>query len=328
MFSKSLTATCLLLITLLPLLGHAEEEKALQLTQTIVLPGVDDRLDHMAIDLAGRRLFVAALGNDTVEVVDLTTGTVGRVAGFEEPQGILYLNKSNRLFVTNGGNGRCDVLDGETLGPLEPLPLDGDADNIRYDGERVLYIGHGDGALAAIDAESQKMIGDIKLDAHPESFQLEQNGPKVFINVPNAAQIVVVDRNQQKIIATWPLTEGRANFPMALDEAHGRLLVGVRAPAKLLVLDTASGKTVTALDINADPDDIFYDAKSGRIYISCGEGFIDVITQRDADHYEMTEKVPTAAGARTSLWVPEWGQLFVAVPQGGEEASIRVFTSH
>src|SRR5262249_8249301 len=150
--------------------------------------------------------------------------------------------------------------------------------------------------------------------------------PRIYVNVPNANQIAVVDTNKRSVIATWPVGQFRANFPMALDESKHRLFVGTRNPAKLVVLDTESGKQVTALDHSADTDDVCFDQENKRIYVSAGDGHIDVIGQSDADHYQSIAKINTAAGARTSLFVPDMHRLFLAVPHRGEqEAAIRVY---
>jgi hypothetical protein len=202
-----------------------------------------------------------------------------------------------------------------------------DADNARYDAvQNRIYVGYGSGALAVLIAEKLTKVGDIALSGHPESFQLEHSGNRIFVNVPSSGHIAVVDREKQAVIATWPLTDAKSNFPMALDEADHRLFVGCRKPTKLLVLDTETGKTVATLDCVGDTDDVFYDAGARRIYVSGGAGAINVIGQSDADHYSEIAKVQTASGARTSFFAADAGTLFLAVPhRGGQVAEIRVY---
>jgi hypothetical protein len=181
-------------------------------------------------------------------------------------------------------------------------------------------------AIAAIDARTARETKTISLPGHPESFQLENKGNRIFVNVPDASQIAVIDRSKGEIAATWRLGEFKANFPMALDEANGRLFIGCRSPARLLVFDCSSGKKVNDLSISGDTDDLFYDAARKRLYVSCGEGFIDVIEQRDADHYQTGERIRTAEGARTSFFSTDLSELFLAVPvRGNRTAEIRVF---
>jgi DNA-binding beta-propeller fold protein YncE len=306
--------------------AFAQEAAPLRLMQTIPLPNVVGRIDHLAVDLKGQRLFVAALGNNTVEVVDLRSGTwIRSLTGFQEPQGVAFIAGLGKLFVSNGGTGAVNIFGGESLQPLGVVKFPDDADNVRYDASTAqLYVGYGDGTLGILDAKDGKQLGDVKLAAHPESFQAETAGTRIFVNVPNANQIAVVDRTARRVVTTWPLTDTRANFPMDLDEASHRLFVGFRQPAKLLVFDTESGKVVASLDCAGDADDLFYDRERKQIYLSGGDGFVDVFAQRDADHYVLNTKLPTAVGARTSLWVPAIRRLYLAVPpRGAQGAEVR-----
>ena len=317
----------LLLACLSVLRAGAQTSAALKLVQTIPLPGVEGRIDHLTADAAGHRLFVAALGNDTVEVVDFETGKrLHTIAGCSEPQGLVYLPKRDELFVANGGSGEVKIYDAGNFQPVKTIGSLPDADNVRYDAaNNKVYVGFGDGALAVLDAAGN-LAGKIQLDAHPESFQIEQGGDRIFVNVPEARAIAVVDRARQTVASTWPEKSPHSNFPMALDETDHRLFVGCRSPARLLVLDANNGKTVATLEIPGDTDDVFYDAARKRIYVSGGEGFVGVISQKDADSYTELERIPTAPGARTSLFIPEANLLCVAAPHRGDRpAEIRVF---
>jgi YVTN family beta-propeller protein len=305
----------------------AEQNSPLRAVQTIPLSGVEGRIDHLAFDLKGQRLFVAALGNNTVEVIDLRSGKrVRTITGLREPQGVGFIPESNQLFVANAKGGACDIFDAASFKRVKSVKFSDDADNVRYDAAAGhVYVGYGDGALGAIDAASGERRGDIKLDGHPESFQLEKSGPRIFVNIPTAQKITVVDRAKAAVVASWKV-EARDNFPMALDEEHHRLFVAARKPANLLVFDTESGRVAATLDAPGDADDVFYDAAKRRIYISGGEGAIGVFQQKDADHYEAIGKIATAAGARTSLFVPELRRLYIAVPhRGSQGAEIRVY---
>jgi YVTN family beta-propeller protein len=309
--------------------GPGQSSNPLTQVQTIPLDGVEGRIDHFGLDAKGRRLFVVALGNDTVEVIDLVTGKVTQhISKLRTPQGIGFAPESNRLAVANDQDGSCRLYDGTSLQQTATVDLKDDADNVRYDNvSRRFWVGYGDGGLAAIDAESGKQVADVKLHAHPESFQLETRGKRIFVNVPNAGYVAVVDRETATVIEKFPLKDAAANFPMALDEADHRLFVGCRKPAKLLVLDMETGKTVATLDIVGDTDDLFYDATNKRIYVSGGEGGVTVISQTTADTYNVAGQVTTAPGARTSFFVPEARMLYVAVPhRGGQKAELRVFT--
>ena len=294
-----------------------------ELVQTIPMPKVEGRIDHLAYDAGSGRLSVAALGNNSVEVIDLAQGKViHRIAGLEEPQGLLALD--GRIVVASGGDGSCRIYDGD-FKLARTVGCKSDADNVRLDaGAKRVYVGYGDGGLAVVDPEKGAKVGEIPLDAHPESFQLEAKGPRIFVNVPKVGHIAVVDREKRAVTATWKLSAG-ANFPMALDEEGGRLFIGCRHPAKLLVIDTASGKEVAAVECSGDADDVFYDAASKRVFVSCGAGFLDVFDVSGAAP-RRTVKVATAGGARTCLYVAELGKIFLAVPhRGGQQAEIRVY---
>ena len=281
----------------------------------IAMPGVKGRIDHFGVDTKRHRLFVAALGNDTLEVLD--TGARKRersLDGFGEPQGIVHVAETNRVFIANGSSNRVDILDAESLVLLGHVNGLEDADNLRYDAlARKVYVGYGSGALKVLDATTGASAGDIPLPGHPESFQLEKKGARIFVNVPTAGRISVVDRAKQAVVASWSVPAA-ANFPMALDEAGRRLFVGTRAPALLLVYDIDSGRLVTKLPIGGDSDDLFYSPMRKRVYVVCGEGRIDVLRQDDPDHYSSEGSVTTAPRSRTGLLVPEDDTLYVAAP--------------
>jgi YVTN family beta-propeller protein len=324
-----LLAPLFLLSLCLTLTGRSQESNSLRFTKTVPLPGVKGRFDHFAIDANGHRLFVAALGNNTVEVIDTSVGKhLKSIAGQRKPTGVAYIPQPRRLFIANGDDGTLKVFDGETYQVVKTINGLDDADNVRYDAkEDRLYVGYGDGAVAIVDPKKLELIGSIKLKAHPESFQLENNGSRIFVNVPDAKQIAIIDREKRAVIATWPMERFRANFPMALDESNHRLFVGCRQPARVVVFDTQNGKPITDFAISGDTDDLFYDAKLQRLYISCGEGFMDVVEKLGAKSEPSVAKFPTRAGARTSFFSPDLNEFYLAVPQRGTDAAeIRIFT--
>lgn len=305
----------------------AQAPDSIELAQTITLEGVRGRIDHLDIDAGGARLFVAALGNDTVELVDLSTGKrSATLRSLEEPQGVAYAARTGRLFVANGRGGRLAVYSGNPLRPVGEIKGLEDADNVRYDGAAdKLYVGYAH-ALATIDPGNLRLEQRVDFAGHPESFQLEKNGPRVFVNVPEAREIAVIDRTTGRQVARWKLADASANFPMALDDAHQRLFVATRRPAGLSVFDTATGKRIATLPIGGDADDLFYDPGRHRLYVICGEGTLDVILQDDPDHYRVGGRLRTAPGARTGLYVAARNALYVAVPaRGGSPAEIRVY---
>ena len=308
-------------------LAWAQAAQPLRLEKTIELPDVQGRIDHMAIDVKGERLFVSALGNNTLEVIDLKAGKRAKTIGqLKEPQGVLYVPATDRLYVANGNDGSVRIFDASSYVPLKTLDYGDDADNLRYDSaHKRIYVGYGSGALGEIGSDGNK-AADIKLDAHPESFQLETDSPRIYVNLPNSRKVAVIDREKHTILAMWKTDMAFDNYPMALDESDRRLFVVTRKPARLLVFDTTTGTIVQTLPAVGDCDDVFYDKTRKRIYASGGDGGISIFQQVDSDHYKESARIPTVKGARTSFFSAELDQLFLAVRrQGAQSAAIEVF---
>src|SRR5437660_1169397 len=318
--------------TLLMILGcavvsWAQARQPLRMEKSIEMPDVQGRIDHLSIDVKGQRLFVSALGNNTLEVIDVKSGKrVKTISSLKEPQGVLYVAESDRIYVANGDDGSVRIFDGSSYAPLKRLDYGDDADNVRYDaGRKRVYVGYGSGGLGEIDDEGNK-VTDIKLDAHPESFQLEKDSPRMYVNLPKSRKVAVVDREKHTILATWKTDMAFANYPMALNESEHRLFVVTRMPARLLVFDTSTGKVVQKLPAVGDCDDVFYDKSRKRIYASGGDGAISVFQEQDADHYAESARITTNTGARTSFFSPDLDRLFLAVRrQGSQSAAIKVF---
>jgi DNA-binding beta-propeller fold protein YncE len=322
--SELVLALALVTLALAPL----EAQQPLVLTQTIELPRVEGRIDHLAFDGATQRLYVAALGNNTVEVLDVAAGKHLRsLQGLHEPQGIAVASDLKIVGVANGAGEGLQLLSADDFRSGSMVRLGDDSDNVRYDASaKRLYVGFGNGALASIDPTDGKVLGQVKLPGHPESFQLERSGSRVFVNVPTSNQIVVLDRNAMKVLAAWPVSTATSNFPMALDEANHRLFIGCRGPAKTLVFDTTTGKQIASFDIVSDTDDLFYDAAKKRLYVSGGGGFVDVVQDDGENRFSRVGHIATAAGARTSLFVADQSRLYLAVPhRGNQRAEVRVY---
>ena len=302
--------------------GFAAEPAPLTIEAKIPLGAVRGRIDHLAVDLARKRLFVAELGNHSVAVVDLDRRLVVRmITGLDEPQGVGYVASIDTLYVANAGDGSVRLFAGADLSPAGRIDLDSNADNVRVDNDanRVI-VGHGSGGLAIIDAASRTKIGDIALRAHPEGFQFDTQSKRAFINLPDARAIGVADLAAGKIVATIPLDAAWANFPMALDRPRDVGLVVTRSPPKLWTFGLSDSALRRSVDTCGDADDVFVDTKRDRVYVSCGAGFVDVFVPADA-RYRKVGHMLTAPGARTSLFVPELDRLFLAVRAEGNEAA-------
>jgi YVTN family beta-propeller protein len=297
------------------------QEPALVPDGTIALPDTAGRIDHLAVDLGRRHLFVAELGNGTVDIVDLATRKViHRISGLKEPQGIGYEPKSDLVAVASGGDGTVRIYSAGDFKPNGVVRLGDDADNVRVDPRNGhIVVGYGDGALAVIDPVKSVTLGEIKLPEHPESFRL--SGGRVFVNVPNARQIVVADLDAEKIVSVWKQDVLHSNFPMMQDD-NGHVAVVFRSPARLVLLDAGTGNQGAAVDTCGDADDLSFDRVRKRYYVSCGAGVVDAF---GAD-LKPLGRIPTRSGARTSLFVPELDRLFLAERASmlGNEAVVAV----
>jgi DNA-binding beta-propeller fold protein YncE len=310
-----------------PAVAQAAVQQPLVLERTVPLDDVSGRIDHMAIDLGRSRLVVAELGNGTVEVIDLRTDKiVHRIAGLKSPQGVGYAPKQDVIIVASAGDGIVRLFRAGDFASVGVIRIGDDADNVRIDprtGRTV--VGFGSGGLAILDPATAAMIGRIPLSAHPEGFQLSPSDARIFVNVPDAHEIAVVDTTAGKQVATWKVPGLGSNFPMAIDESSATLATVFRRPPRLVLLNLSSGAAVANLETCGDADDVFFDAKRQRVYVSCGEGSVDVFEHAPAAPRHLAQ-VQTSSGARTSLFVPELDRLFVAARAGllGSRASILV----
>ena len=312
----------------------AASQRPLVLSGSVPLEGVKGRFDHFAFGQG--RVFVSALGNNTVEVINVFGGIVEHtITGVPNPQGVAFSPETHKLFVASA-KGKVYIYEAGSFDLISSVDFEGGADNLRYDAaNKRIYVACGDdeknAAIATIDATTnQRLDEEYKLGGEPESFQLESSGPNIYVNIPELKQIAVINRNTKEI-TRWPLTGLRLNFPMALDEVDHRLFVGIREPARLAVFDTTSGHLIVALPSAEDTDDLYYDAEHKRVYVPGGEGVIDVFQMNDPDHYRLLAKIPTSLGGRTAGYFGRQGKgmhrFFLAVPaRGGQSAELRIFT--
>jgi DNA-binding beta-propeller fold protein YncE len=302
----------------------------LELVQTIALKGKPGGLDHLAIDAKRQRLFVANKANNTLDVVDLKGGKLL----LQKPnqtaiQGIAYAPPDRDLvFVGLGSNGLCNVFEGEKYTIRKTIKFKDDADNVRYDPRtQRVYVAHAEKSLGVIDAKTFALKADIKLPGQAEAFQIETKRPRIYLNTPDPSLVVVIDTEKNEVVTTYPVKKAGGGHPLALDEDNHRVFVGCRKEPMIVILDSETGKEVAGVPIPGDVDDLFLDAGRKRLYASCGEGFLVVLKQVDADRVEPLEKIPTAKGAKTCLYVPQTGRLYLAVPgqEGKAGPEVRVY---
>ncbi|MGI8583919.1 MAG: YncE family protein [Chitinophagaceae bacterium] len=300
---------------------------ALQLQKSIQLPNVIGGFDLMAVDVKGQRLFVSAEDNHTVEVINLQTGKpLISLPEFNEPKWIVYLPQGNRIFVSTGGDGKVTELNGNTYKVVHTYSFKEACNNLRFDSstnQLLVGVGKTFGSLGIIDVKQNKIVGEIPLSGYLKQFEID--GDSVYINLPDKNTVEVVSLSSAKPIANWAVTEAKRNVPMALDRIHQRLFVACE-PGKFIIYSTKTGKSIQSLNISKDADGIYYDSKRNQIYISCGEGNIEVIKQKDADQYNLIQSAGTVKGAGTSLFSPQLDKYILAVPQSTNQiAEIRVY---
>jgi DNA-binding beta-propeller fold protein YncE len=317
---------------------NAQEKDPLRLVQTIPMPNVKGRIDHMDVDVKDKRLFVAGLENGSVEVIDLGAGKWSRsIPGFKKTQGIAYIPSLNKLFVASGDDGMLRVFRGDSLELLDSIKLELGPNRVAYDPHKsILYVGYGGkdagkdyGEIGVIDAKTDKHVGDIKVDAHPSEILLDTSGKTLYVFVSASSKIQVVDTQKREVVSTWPVSSQR-NGDGALDEKSHRLLIATRTPPQMIAMDSNRGKEVAALPAVEGMDGVYFNAAQKRVYVSGGRdndvGYVFVYQQKDADHYEVIGKIPTRSGAGTSFWSPELNRFYVGAPaHDNEEAAILVF---
>jgi DNA-binding beta-propeller fold protein YncE len=316
----------------------AQEKLPLRLVRTIPMPNVKGRIDHMDVDVQGKRLFVAGLENGSLEVVDLGAGKWSKsIAGFKKTQGVAYVPSLNKVFVASGDDAMLRVFRGDSLELIDSVKLEPGPNRVTYDPHTsVLYVGYGGkdagkdyGEVGIIDAKTDKHVGDIKVDAHPAELLLDSSGKTLYVFVSASSKVQVADTQKRQVVSTWPVSSQR-NGDGAFDEKNHRLFIGTRTPPKMIAMDANTGKEVASLPTVEGMDGVYFNAAQKRVYVSGGRdndvGSVFVYQQKDADHYELIGKIPTRSGAGTSFWSPELNRFYVGAPaHDNEEAAILVF---
>jgi DNA-binding beta-propeller fold protein YncE len=333
---KQQRLVCVAALAILVVSGHAQEKSKappLRLVKSVALPKGFSHFDHFGADAKGNRLFATFEDHNTVEVFDLTTGkNIRSIPGFNVPHNVLYLPDLNEVVITDGA-GAFTLLRGDSLERIHTTKLAVNADFVVYDPQaQLFYVTNGGhtakmdyGLISVLDKDG-KRLDDVRIDgAHIEFLAAERTGPRMFVGITDRHAIGVVDRKKRSVVDTWVLPDAEENIPLALDQDHGRLFTASRKPPKLFVFDVTSGRIVASLPSVGDSDDMAYDAKQHRVYISGGDGFVSVYQQNDPDHYTLLANVPTGPGGSTSTFVPELNRLYVGVRRGASGAELQIF---
>jgi DNA-binding beta-propeller fold protein YncE len=301
----------------------------LELVQTLQSKGKAGGLDHVALDTKRGHLLLANKANNTLDFIDLKDGKlIKQKDGQTAIQGVTYVADFDRIFVGLGTGGLCNVINPENYNVVKSFNFKDDADNVRYNPvAKVVYVAHAEKALGVIDAQKSIVKTDIKLPAGAESFVIEAKRPRMYLVTPSPCQMVVIDTDKNAVDTTYPIKSSSGAHTIALDEANHRVFIGCHKEPMMVVLDTETGKEVATVPLPGDNDDLWFDAKTKRLYASCGEGALVVLEQRDADQYKVLEKIDTVKGARTCFYDPESKRLYLAVPrkEGKEGPEVRVY---
>ncbi|GAC1309052.1 MAG: hypothetical protein NVSMB14_13310 [Isosphaeraceae bacterium] len=299
------------------------EKPALERVATIELKGPVGGMDHLAIDAKRGRLLVANTVNGTLDVVDLKAGKLlKQVPDQGGIHGIAYSPETDRIFVGNGAEGACNALSGDDFQVVKHIALGEESDNVRYAPRtRRLYVTHADKEITILDAETLKIRGAIAFPKDLGAILLEKSRPRLYVNAKGTGEVWVIDTEKDAVIARHPVAPAGLNSAFAIDEPNRRLFVGCRKPASLVVMNCDTGQIVARAAIVGDVDDLTFDSARKRIYASCGEGGISVVHQVDPDHYESLATIPTVKGARTSVFEPDSGLLYLAVPRRADRSA-------
>jgi len=331
---KKLIVLCLFACCLF---ANSQAPAVLTLNRAIPLPGVTGRFDHLAIDVAGNRLFIAATGNHSVEVIDLKSDKVLQsITGLGKPHGLAWIAETGNLYVADGTLAELKVYRGSPLKFSSSLKLSDDADDMVYDeANHQLFVGHGgsDAAnpakVAIVDTNNFSMVANISVATHPEALDIDRAGNRVFANVAKSNEVAIIGASTKTIVANWKLTKSADNVPMAFDSDHQLLYVACRTPGMLIALDATTGKEVASQPVADGADDLFYDPALRRVYVISGVGEVDTFQLGDAKMLRPLAVLRTAPGAKTALFVPAQNLLYVGVPgESGKPAEIRVYATN
>jgi len=334
--SRWFASLFVLLFSLCPAL-HAQAAPLHLVQKDAMPPSVQGKFDHLGIDLRGHRLFAAAEAAHQVLVFDLETGKYLRsIDSIPIPHAILVRQDLNRIYITDGGDGAVRIYDGKTYRLLKTVPLKVDTDSIGYDPQsKYLYVDNGGGdahesysMLSVIDTTKGTKVADIRIDGDTlEAMALEKGSERMFVNDASENKVVVLDRKTRQIVTVWPVTLGKRNVAMALDEAHHRLFVACR-DGKLVIFNTQSGKELQALTIGRGVDDAAFDPATGRLYVQCGtDGSTWIYQEKGPSQFTLVSSVFEGTNARNSLLAPQSNRYYVIVPPASGPGFVAVFST-
>jgi YVTN family beta-propeller protein len=309
---------------------------AMRLTKTIVLPGVQGKLDHFAIDLAGNRLFLAATGSGSVQVIDLKTDKVREsIGGLVKPHGLAWDASTGTLYVTDGALAELRAYKGEPFSVAGTIKLSVDADDMMYDNaNHMLFVGHGGSdtanaaRVAVIDTDHFALIANVGVASHPEGLDFDRETGRLFVNVADSNEVAVIDTAAKALSSQWKVTKAAENVPMAFDREHHLVFVACRTPGTLIALDSLTGREIASLPAAGKADDLFYDPALRRVYLISGAGEVDLFQVDEGRTVRSLSVLQTVPGAKTALFVPSQNLVYLGVPgTAGHAVEVREYST-
>jgi DNA-binding beta-propeller fold protein YncE len=327
---------CISLSVVTAPLSIAQGQSSVRLIKSVDLAGYTGDFDHFAVDYDRNRLLLAAEDHGTIEVFDLKTSEhLLTVGGFGNPHSILARKGVPTLFITDSEKQMSTIRNADTLAREKTVALTPGADTAKYDARsNTLYVVTGgkdvDMKTANLEAVNPD-TGDRKAlltfpDNHVEAMAFVEGDPRLFINLTQTNKLAVVDRTTMKVLNVWPVPAAQQNAMVAFDQAQHRLYVVCRQPGMVVVMNSDTGAVVDTQQAPLRADELQYDAKSHRLYVPGGEGYMGIYDTSDPDHLKLVERITTAPGAKTGLLLPGLHRLFLAVSPGESKTMAKVLT--
>jgi YVTN family beta-propeller protein len=295
--------------------AQAQKPAGYHLLKKHVLGG-EGGWDYMALDTATRLLYVTH--RDAVEILNVDTGVKGEpITGLNGVHGVAFARDKDRGYISNGRGDSVSVFDLKTNKVVGEIPTTGkNPDAIMYDAfsGRVFTFNGRTANATAIDADTGKVVGTVDVGGKPE-FAVTDGQGMIFVNDEDKSEVVAFDAKSLEVRKRWSIAPGEGPSGLAIDLKNKRLFSV--CDKVMVVSDFENGKVVTTVPIGGGPDAVRYDAQTGLIFSSNGEGTLTVIKQDSADKYEVLETVPTARGARTMELDPKTHHVFVVTAEFG-----------
>jgi DNA-binding beta-propeller fold protein YncE len=299
----------------------------LMLVRGIPIGPVAGEITDLELDYANQRLFALEADSGTIAVIDLPTGTVSQILrGLQAPRGLAHEPPNSQLYVALG-DGKLAVLQGVPLRRTATVNIGSNLGRPYYDASSTqVYLGYGRRAIGVIDTAHNRTLPSIGLDGEPGPLAFENLGTRLFAGAVGEARILVADRAAGKQLGSWSTGKSSDAAALALDEDAGLLVVAFRQPAGLAWFDPTGGNLRGRTEACTEAAKLIIDSLRTRVYLTCGEGQIEIFQRGAAGNYSRIGAIDTQPGATAALLAPAGDRLYLAVPSAaGRGAEIRIY---